>query len=123
LYWQGEKYLGIGPSAHSYNGSSRQWNVANNLKYINSIKNGKVAYELELLTEVQKLNEYIMISLRTRSGLDLWKIENNWGSETRDLISSKLKRFEKKFVLTGSKVQLTNEGMLVADGIASELFT
>ena len=64
-YWKGVKYLGIGPSAHSYNGETRQWNIANNAKYIQALEKGEIPAETELLTETNRLNEYIMTSLRT----------------------------------------------------------
>ena len=70
-YWQGKKYIGIGPSAHSYDGKSRRWNIANNALYIQSIKNNIIPFEEEKLTNVEKLNEYIMTSLRTIEGLEL----------------------------------------------------
>ncbi len=75
-YWRGKSYLGLGPSAHSYNGTSRQWNVANNALYIKSINESVVPFEIETLTSTQKINEYIMISLRTSEGLSLQKIKN-----------------------------------------------
>ena len=74
-YWQGRKYLGIGPSAHSFDGSSRQWNVSNNTSYIESISKGIIPFEKEILTPVQKMNEYIMTSLRTSEGLNLDKVD------------------------------------------------
>ena len=124
-YWQGKKYLGLGPSAHSYDGVIRKWNVANNAKYIASINRNVVEGEAELLTEVQKLNEYIMISLRTMEGMDLEKIKSCWGKEKADVIQKKLSAFEnnKLLVRNGSRVQLTEEGMLRADGIAADLFS
>src|SRR6185503_4418719 len=70
-YWQGKKYLGIGPSAHSFNGVSRQWNISNNNIYIESLSKKEIPFEKEILTDAQKLNEYIMTSLRTVEGLDL----------------------------------------------------
>ena len=124
-YWQGKKYLGLGPSAHSYDGIVRKWNVANNTKYINAIEKGIVESETEVLTETQKLNEYIMISLRTMEGMDLEKIRTIWGED-------KIRAMEKKLSISktsnllhqkDSIIQLTDEGMLMADGIASDLFT
>jgi oxygen-independent coproporphyrinogen III oxidase len=80
-YWQGVRYYGFGPSAHSYNGSSRQWNVANNALYIQALAQGSIPAEAELLTSVQQLNEYIMISLRTMEGLDIQHVEAKFGKE------------------------------------------
>jgi oxygen-independent coproporphyrinogen-3 oxidase len=123
-YWQGEKYLGLGPSAHSYNGIARKWNVANNSKYINAIKKGSLASETETLTEFQMLNEYIMISLRTMEGMDLGLIKKRWGSDKVAQMNKRLSLFEDSNLLTKkeSNVTLTEEGMLLADGIAADLF-
>lgn len=123
-YWTGEKYLGLGPSAHSYNGSERRWNPANNNLYIKGIEEGNVQREKETLTPTQKLNEYIMISLRTAEGIDLRKLDREFGAEDRIRIEQQLPKFVANRLITfnDSIVQLTNEGMLKADGIASELF-
>ena len=123
-YWQGKKYLGLGPSAHSYDGIIRKWNVANNIKYIEAINKGVVESGSEVLTETQKLNEYIMIALRTREGLDLEKIKTVWGEEKLNTMQNRLIRFKENNLINnvGSTIQLTNEGMLMADGIASDLF-
>lgn len=82
-YWQGQAYLGLGPSAHSFNGHSRQWNMANNSSYINAIKEGKVPFELENLTPEMMLNEYIMTSLRTSEGCHLYLVEERFGANKR----------------------------------------
>lgn len=123
-YWKGEKYLGLGPSAHSYNEIERRWNVANNNLYIKSINEDCVQRETELLTSTQKLNELIMISLRTMEGLDLNKLEREFGIKERERIEKKVQKFATSNLVTlnNSVVQLTDEGMLRADGIASELF-
>lgn len=124
-YWQGKKYLGLGPSAHSYDGIVRKWNVANNTKYINAIEKGIVENETEVLTEIQKLNEYIMISLRTMEGMDLEKIRSIWGEDKITAMEKKLSILKKSNLLhqKDSIIQLTDKGMLMADGIASDLFT
>ena len=84
-YWQGIPYLGLGPSAHSFDGHIRRWNVANNAAYLEaSIATGVVPYEEEVLTQVQRLNEYIMTSLRTMEGLDRVKVERAWGRPARE---------------------------------------
>jgi oxygen-independent coproporphyrinogen-3 oxidase len=123
-YWQGKKYLGLGPSAHSYNGVIRKWNIANNNNYIEAINNGKLEIEREVLTETQKLNEYIMISLRTIEGLDLEKIKSVWGEEKLKTVNERLIRFEENdlVIKEANKIKLTEEGMLRADGIAADLF-
>ena len=123
-YWQGKKYLGLGPSAHSYDGIIRKWNVANNIKYIEAINKGVIESETEVLTETQKFNEYIMISLRTKEGLNLETIKTNWGEDKLTTMKSRLQKFKEHNLVNaaGTTIQLTNEGMLMADGIASDLF-
>ena len=123
-YWKGEKYLGLGPSAHSYNGAERRWNVANNNIYISGINKGLPKRETEILSSKNRLNESIMISLRTKEGLDLDKIEKEWGSNEKKRINQRLQKFTKSGLISinNSIAQLTDEGMLLADGIASDLF-
>jgi oxygen-independent coproporphyrinogen III oxidase len=123
-YWKGDKYLGLGPSAHSFNGKERQWNVANNQKYIFAIANGGVFYEKEILTERDKLNEHIMISLRTNEGLNLSTVEEKWGKEKAALIEQQLKTHvhQNEVNKKGFIYSLTDEGFLKADGIAASLF-
>jgi oxygen-independent coproporphyrinogen-3 oxidase len=123
-YWKGEKYLGLGPSAHSYNGSERRWNIANNSMYIKSANNGGFKRETELLTSSQKLNEYIMIALRTTEGICLNKLQNEFGTTERKRIEKLFQKFVNNGLakMNNPFVQLTDEGMLRADGIASELF-
>jgi oxygen-independent coproporphyrinogen-3 oxidase len=124
-YWQGASYLGLGPSAHSFNGESRQWNISNNALYIKSLKEDKVPFEIENLTETQRLNEYIMTSLRTMEGLNV-ELVTSWFGEKA---AAKLKKEAQTFIDTGkmqwnnSYLQLTKEGKLFADGIAAELFS
>ena len=119
-YWQGKKYLGLGPSAHSFDGNSRWWNIANNNTYINSINDGIIPFEKEELTTTQKLNETIMISLRTIEGLDLSKLNEAMSDElrttSRKYIDNGLMKIE------GNFLRLTKEGKLLADGIAADLF-
>ncbi|HVF96582.1 MAG TPA: coproporphyrinogen-III oxidase family protein, partial [Flavisolibacter sp.] len=123
-YWKGAKYLGIGPSAHSFNGKGRRWNVANNALYIKGITEATPQRETEVLTPTQQLNETIMISLRTNEGIDLQKIQNTSGEQERLRIEKGLM----KYINTGlvkmdnCRAQLTDEGMLRADGIAADLF-
>ena len=123
-YWSGKKYIGIGPSAHSYNNESRQWNIANNQIYIESVQKGIISFEKEMLTSTQKLNEYIMTSLRTIEGLDLGRVE---GSES-GVQSREFRVKGKKFIDEGKMIEengffkLTREGKLFADGIAAEFF-
>ena len=116
-YWQGKKYLGLGPSAHSFNGTERQWNIANNTIYIESINNGKVSFEKEELTATQKMNEYIMTSLRTIEGLNLAVAGKGMVERSKKFIDAGLMK------LSDNSLILTTEGKLLADGIASALFS
>jgi len=123
-YWQGKPYLGLGPSAHSYDDSSRWWNVANNTKYIQSIEQGILPFEKEDLTPIQRWNEHIMIALRTTEGLHLqagtYQVPDTWIDEllqqSRSYVQRGLMQQE------GGHLRLTDEGKLLADGIAADLF-
>jgi oxygen-independent coproporphyrinogen-3 oxidase len=123
-YWQGQPYLGLGPSAHSFNGSSRQWNVSNNTLYTKSIEEGVVPFEEEVLTSVQKLNEYIMTSLRTMEGLLLQTVKEKWGEEAAKEIRALSKKFLQQQLMfeKNNRLVLTQKGKLFADGIAADLF-
>jgi oxygen-independent coproporphyrinogen III oxidase len=123
-YWRGKSYLGLGPSAHSYNGAFRQWNIANNALYIQSLKKDELIFEKEELTSTQKLNEYIMTSLRTIEGCDLSYVSKNFGIEKADKLVESAKAHLRNVSLTinDSKIFLTDEGKLFADGIAADLF-
>ena len=123
-YWQGKKYLGLGPSAHSYDGTSRQWNISNNTIYIESLAANKIPFEKEILTPTQQLNEYIMTSLRTVEGLDLGRVESSeFGVQSAEFgVRSHKFIVEGKMILKENKLILTKEGKLFADGIAAELF-
>ncbi len=128
-YWsrgtdgRGKKYLGLGPAAHSFNGAERQWNIANNQRYITTIMTGNVPFEKETLTEVQQLNEYIMTALRTAEGADTALIESTFNI-TAESLKSKSAGYISSGLLTekGTCLVLTNEGKLLADGIAAALF-
>ena len=115
-YWKGKKYLGLGPSAHSFNGTERQWNISNNTLYIKSISDGGVPFEKEELTGVQKKNEYIMTSLRTMEGLDMDIAGKEIAEKSKKFIDSGLMKLENHSLI------LTREGKLLADGIAAALF-
>jgi oxygen-independent coproporphyrinogen III oxidase len=123
-YWQGKHYLGLGPSAHSFNGKQRSWNPANNQLYIRNILAGVSPAETEILTEDQLVNEHIMISLRTMQGLDLDAVEIKYGKAEQQRLISSIPKFINSRLVTfaNNKICLTDEGMLMADGIASELF-
>jgi putative oxygen-independent coproporphyrinogen III oxidase len=123
-YWQGKFYLGLGPSAHSYNGISRCWNVANLAKYIETVTAGEVESEQEFLSPVTQLNEYIMTSLRTMWGCNLVEIKRKYGTESAEsLLLDALKFIEsKQMIYKEGKLVLTPEGRLFADGISAQLF-
>ena len=123
-YWKGISYLGIGPSAHSFNGRVRQWNIANNAKYMEGIHKKVVPAEEELLTEANRLNEYIMTSLRTMWGMDLHKIQQEFNSDYRKKIEETIEEFINKEHINKQEgiITLTTEGKLFADKIASDLF-
>ena len=122
-YWKGVKYLGIGPSAHSYNGETRQWNVANNAKYIQSLEKDEILAETELLTETNRLNEYIMTSLRTMWGLDLKKLNTIATGAEAELAKTAQRYFESGWIEQKDNIiTLTAIGKLYADNIAGGLF-
>ena len=124
-YWQGAFYLGIGPSAHSFNGSQRSWNLANNVKYILAIKNNHLPLTIEELSEKDRFNEYVMTGLRTIWGISLNKIESQFGLEYKQYVLSASKQFIDKGLLQtrGDVMTITPKGKFLADGIASELFS
>lgn len=123
-YWKGKHYLGIGPSAHSFNGNSRSWNIANNAKYIGNILTNQLPLEIEHLTVLDQINECIMTSLRTMWGLDLELLEKNFGYSVRNKIVEDAKLFleQRQISLADNKLRLTDAGKLMADHIMSELF-
>ena len=118
-----KKYLGLGPSAHSYNGTARQWNISNNAAYIDSLRKEIVPFEKEELTATQKLNEYIMTSLRTSGGIHLQHISTIYNTDSQ-LVLKKAEKFINNGLLKteNNSLLLTREGKLLADGIASDLF-
>ncbi len=124
-YWKGVPYYGFGPSAHSYNGSSRQWNVASNAGYMQALSQGNIPAEAELLTREQQLNEYIMISLRTMEGIDMGHVQEHFGEKEAGRIWLLAKKYSDggKIITGNSRLILTNEGKLLADGIAADFFT
>jgi len=123
-YWTGEKYLGLGPSAHSFDKISRQWNVSNMKTYLDGITSGDLNFEKETLTKNQKINEYIMTSLRTMWGMDLIKIEKDFGQEYVSKIRNEAaKHLQSSWLeIIDQKLLVTQQGKFFADGIASDLF-
>ncbi len=121
-YWNNTHYLGIGPSAHSYNGNSRRWNVANNILYLNSVKNNQSFSEEEILTLEQSFNEYLMTRLRTSNGISFSEIENLFGKNSADELKKKILAYKKlnHFIQENGKLILTPEGMLNLNPIVIE---
>lgn len=119
-YWMQEEYLGIGPSAHSFNGNSRQWNISNNIQYCQSIENSTINAEIENLSNLDKINEYIMTRLRTQWGIDLNWVEKNGNSEQLKTIHSWVK--EEYGVIKLNHFILNNKGRIIADKLSSDIF-
>lgn len=116
-YWSGDKYLGVGPSAHSYDGTSRQFNVSNNAIYIREIEKGEIPFEREVLSERDKINESLLIGLRTSEGCT---INFRLSAEQSDYITQLVTLGNASF--DGRTLKLTDKGKLLADKIASDLF-
>jgi oxygen-independent coproporphyrinogen-3 oxidase len=123
-YWLGKKYLGIGPSAHSYDGVSRSWNVSNNSLYLKSIQDNLLPSEAETLSIQDRYNEYIMTGLRTIWGVDLKRIEIEFGLETLIYLKKQSAKFlvDDLLSIDGDILKTTAKGKFLTDGIASHLF-
>jgi oxygen-independent coproporphyrinogen-3 oxidase len=123
-YWSGKHYLGLGPAAHSFNGTSRQWNIANNNLYLASIQQNTIPFEIEQLTAIQQLNEYIMTALRTSEGIDLEKIKDIGGEIALKKLITDAEKYLRSLSIEQNKnhLTLTREGKFFADGIAADLF-
>jgi len=123
-YWLGKKYLGIGPSAHSYNGVSRSWNIANNSLYLKSIQENQLPNEVEILSINDRYNEYIMTGLRTIWGVDLNRIESEFGLKTLKYLKKQTGKFLDDGLLSIDNhiLKTTPKGKFLTDGIASDLF-
>lgn len=134
-YWNGEPYIGLGPSAHSFNGGSRQWNIANLTKYMNGIRTGKPDFEMEMLTSAQKHNEYVMTAIRTSKGINLIDFADRFGAEAYGLLMKNVRALQNSSVIgspgqaghtwlseSDEFLRLTRNGRLFADHIASSLF-
>ncbi len=123
-YWLGKKYLGIGPSAHSYDGISRSWNVASNPLYIKSIQENKLPNETEVLSKADRYNEYIMTGLRTIWGVSLDRIQNEFGQKYLDYLLKQSQKYLKDDLLfiENNTLKPTKKGKFLSDGIASDLF-
>ena len=123
-YWLGKKYLGIGPSAHSYDGVSRSWNVANNALYLKAIQKGELPREVELLSQEDLYNEYIMTGLRTIWGVSLIRIEQEFGTDYLNYLKQQSQKFihDGLLIITDGILKPTLKGKFLTDGIASDLF-
>ena len=123
-YWQGKPYLGIGPSAHSYSGRRRSWNIANNAKYLKGIERGDPDRELETLSETDRMNEMIMTGLRTIWGVSLNSFETEFGSQFAKQLITRSDRFlcEGLLEVESGHLRATKAGFFLIDGIASDLF-
>ncbi|MHC5200847.1 radical SAM family heme chaperone HemW [Myroides sp. LJL119] len=123
-YWLGRKYIGIGPSAHSFNGVQRSWNISNNNLYIKSIENNELPSEKELLSISNRYNEYIMTGLRTIWGVDLLYIEENFGELYKDYFLKSSDKYLKNDMIANeqNRFVITHKGKFLSDGIASDLF-
>jgi len=123
-YWLKENYLGLGPSAHSYNGITRQWNISNNALYIKGVEENKLNFELEELSDSQRYNEYILTSLRTIWGTSLDIITSSYGNDYKIYCLKEAEKYilSEDVKIEANKLFLTNKGKLIADKIASDLF-
>ncbi len=124
-YWQGKPYLGLGPAAHSFDGElTRQWNISNNPLYISSLQQGNIPFEYETLTTVQRINEYLMTSLRTMEGISLNFLEKYWGEDRKQevLQAAQIHVAQQNIQLQNHHIILTAQGKFLADGIAADLF-
>jgi len=123
-YWLGKSYLGIGPSAHSYDGVSRSWNVANNSLYLKALSQNQLPNETETLTETDRYNEYVMTGLRTIWGVSLAKIEKDFGKKYVDYLMEESGKFRNDGLLSieNNILKTTAKGKFLTDGIASDLF-
>ena len=123
-YWKQGSYLGVGPGAHSYNGTTRQHNVRHNLRYIASIEQGVVPCTVETLSRQDHINEYLMTSLRTQWGCDLARLQQQYGHDLRQAATTYIEQLVTRRLATfqGSHLVLTHAGKLLADKIAADLF-
>lgn len=123
-YWEAKPYLGIGPSAHSYDGKSRSWNVANNTKYIKSIEEGILPSEEEILSKEDIYNEYIMTGLRTKKGVSLEKVKDEFGKDFLEYLlkQAKIHLQNKLLIQENQTLKISKKGKFLSDGIAADLF-
>ncbi len=123
-YWFGKPYLGIGPSAHSFDGNHRKWNINNNILYLKAIEKGEIPAEVEELTVTDKYNEYIMTRLRTKWGISLQEVRVNFGAEYQEYLLNEAQRFiqDKMLEKQGDHLHISKKAKFLSDGIAADLF-
>ena len=123
-YWLGKKYIGIGPSAHSYDGISRSWNISNNTIYLKSLEENKLPCETEILSRTDRYNEYIMTGLRTIWGVSLDRIENEFGTTYLEYLTNQAQKFldDNLLSIEENVLKATKKGKFLTDGMASDLF-
>ena len=123
-YWKNQDYLGIGPSAHSFNRKSRRWNVSSNKKYIQGVTNKTTYFETEILSKEQQYNEYVLTSLRTIWGVDSTIIQNEFGTGVHTHFLKEIEKWNRKKYISSQKniITLTQKGKIFADAITSDLF-
>ena len=123
-YWRGEKYMGVGPSAHSFDGEIRRWNLAKNTSYIKALYSGEPYFNTEKLTQKDRFHEYLMTGLRTSDGIDLEYVSKEWGKRHRAHCKKESSTFIKSGMILKDKetIRLSDEGMAIADLIISNMF-
>lgn len=123
-YWSGKSYLGIGPSAHSFDGNTRSWNISNNAKYINGISTNRPFIEREILNEIDRYNEYLMTGLRTKNGISLSYIEDKFGLRYKELLEKEAQNHITSQMLywDGDVLKVSRKAKFLVDGLASDLF-
>lgn len=123
-YWQGKNYLGVGPAAHSFNGKSRQWNISSTKNYILNIANGSSYFEVEILSEIDKYNEYVLLGLRTANGISKNFIVDSFDKKIVAYFSKEISKLDKdEFILQdGDQICLSRKGILMSDFIIRKLF-
>ena len=123
-YWQQQPYLGIGPSAHSYDGKNRQYNVSNNAKYLKALQKNEIPAEMDILTPEDRINEYLMTSLRTSVGCNLQYLKNELNYDLLKNANPQIEQWKRSglCILENGNLKLTLKGRLLADKLASDLF-
>lgn len=123
-YWEGKPYLGIGPSAHSYDGDQRSWNVSNNAHYLRALQLRELPIEREQLSKKDKYNEYVMTRLRTKNGVKLSEVELNFGEEFKTYLQQVASQHLEagRLELAGDRISVTKSAKFLSDGIAGDLF-